>query len=139
MQISQHWYKDNWPSVHDEIQANDLLWGLFSERMLRVKEVLISLIVIVLVSIHSRIFVVKTKNNQYLVKLKHPFRKSVPSFYSQDYSTFHNSISGNDYFDYVDYSDYSNGVQGGDYLDDLYVDENWDPNHVNNLLIESEC
>ena len=63
-------------------------------------------------------------------------------FHSQDYSTFHNSRSGNDYFDYVDYSDSSNGVQAGDYLDDLYVDENWDPNHVDNLLKErrtSKC
>ena len=54
---------------------------------------------------------------------------------SQVYGAHNNrrDYGGNDYFDYVDYTDYNNGVQGGDYLDELYVDENWDPNHVKSV------
>ena len=79
---------------------------------------------------------VKTKNKQFLVKLKHEdggnMRKVPLTSNSQDYASINERIDkgGNDYFDYVDYTDYSNGVQGGDYLDELYVDENWHPNQV---------
>ena len=58
--------------------------------------------------------------------------REVPLTSNQDYASINErrDKGGNDYFDYVDYTDYSNGVQGGDYLDELYVDENWHPNQV---------
>ena len=106
--------------------------------MLRVKEVFISLIVIVLVSIHSRIFVVQTKHKQFLVKIKHQDFGIREESSNPNYSHVNKRRggSGNDYLDYVDYTDYNNGVQGGDYLDELYVDENWHPNQVPRLSME---
>ena len=110
--------------------------------MLRVKEVVISLIVIILVSIHSRRYIVKTRHKQYLVKLKerhHAKELNVPVptlhdpneyFPDKAVNYVKRGYGGNDYLDYVDYADYENGVQGGDYWEDIYVDEDWDHNNV---------
>ena len=108
--------------------------------MLKVKEVFISLILIVLVSIYSKKFIVETRHKTYLVKMK----ENSPASES---SVLHNHTLrparkrglrrriqlGNDYLDYSDYQDYTeeNGVQPGDYFDDLYVDEDFDWSLVN--------
>ena len=92
------------------------------------REIFILYFAILSAFVYSRTLIVRTKHNQYLVSVKDNDHTNInkPALQAKDIHSSGDYIqqytSGDDYLDYED----EFKIEPGDYLDELYYDDDWD-------------